>query len=104
MRQAGGEWRIHILAGGVPNGGETAADCESQLVGVLRGQSIHARAVPFEGEDIVITADDLAEIPGSVDIELTAGGLRVVKSTVEEHCGVGSDVRGVYLRSPKSRR
>ena len=104
VQRAGDDWRIHLIAGGLPRGGGTAADCEAELIGPLRGQTIHARAAPFQAEDNEITAEDLAQQPASVDLEVIGGGLKVVRSDVEQHCGLGSDVRGAYLRSPRSRR
>lgn len=97
----GKSWRVHVVAGGIPNGASTAADCELVAVGPFGGNRIEGTLVPFEGDMGGLTAAEIGSQPGTITVVLDG-----VKATVSEQnassrfCGMGSDLSGVYTRLP----
>ncbi|SJM70679.1 hypothetical protein FM111_15300 [Brevundimonas diminuta 3F5N] len=99
--EEGGEWRVLIRAGGVPNGGATAADCELQARGAQdRDDVIHAKLIPFEGEVNELTAADIGADAPVVMVRVGPEGAFVEDSTAAgRFCGMGSDISGFYSRA-----
>jgi len=99
--EEGAEWRVLIRAGGVPNGGATAADCELQARGAQdRDDVIHARLIPFEGEVNELTAADIGADAPVVKVRVGPEGAFVEDSTAANRfCGMGSDISGFYSRT-----
>ena len=99
--EEGAEWRVLIRAGGVPNGGATAADCELQARGAQdRDDVIHAKLTPFEGEVNELTAADIGADAPVVTVRVGPEGAFVEDSTAASRfCGMGSDISGFYSRT-----
>nr|WP_313428306.1 hypothetical protein [Brevundimonas diminuta] len=99
--EEGAEWRVLIRAGGLPNGGATAADCELQARGAQdRDDVIHARLIPFEGEVNELTAADIGADAPVVTVRVGPEGAFVEDSTAANRfCGMGSDISGFYSRT-----
>ena len=99
--EEGAEWRVLIRAGGLPNGGATAADCELQARGSQdRDDVIHARLIPFEGEVNELTAADIGADAPVVKVRVGPEGAFVEDSTAASRfCGMGSDISGFYSRT-----
>jgi hypothetical protein len=99
--EEGAEWRVLIRAGGLPNGGATAADCELQARGAQdRDDVIHARLIPFEGEVNELTAADIGADAPVVKVRVGPEGAFVEDSTAANRfCGMGSDISGFYSRT-----
>jgi hypothetical protein len=99
--EEGAEWRVLIRAGGVPNGGATAADCELQARGAQdRDDVIHAKLIPFEGELNELTAADIGADAPVVTVRVGPEGAFVEDSTAASRfCGMGSDISGFYNRT-----
>jgi hypothetical protein len=102
--EEGAEWRVLIRAGGVPNGGATAADCELQARGAQdRDDVIHAKLIPFEGEVNELTAADIGADAPVVKVRVGPEGAFVEDSTAANRfCGMGSDISGFYSRTQTS--
>lgn len=91
-------WRVSLKGGSNPAGGAAAAaDCEVEAEGPLRDQTITAKVVPFEGDNIAVSAQDLAARPARVTVGLTSGSAAV--TTDFQGCGVGADLSGRYERA-----
>lgn len=98
LAPAGAGWRISLKGGSsAADGAGAAADCEIQAEGPLRGQTIEARVVPFEGADLSVSAQDLAARPAGVKVDLGPQG--AIVSTDFEGCGLGADLSGRYARA-----
>ncbi|MGX8272256.1 hypothetical protein ACWQV9_06205 [Brevundimonas diminuta] len=99
--EEGAEWRVLIRAGGVPNGGATAADCELQARGAQdRDDVIHAKLIPFEGEVNELTAADIGADAPVVTVRVGPEGAFVEDSAAAgRFCGMGSDISGFYKRT-----
>ena len=99
--EEGAEWRVLIRAGGLPNGGATAADCELQARGAQdRDDVIHAKLIPFEGEVNELTAADIGADAPVVTVRVGPEGAFVEDSTAASRfCGMGSDISGFYNRT-----
>ncbi|WP_313575491.1 hypothetical protein [Brevundimonas sp.] len=99
--EEGDEWRVVIRAGGVPNGGATAADCELQARGAQdRDDVIHAKLIPFEGELNELPAADIGADAPVVTVRVGPEGAFVEDSTAAgRFCGMGSDISGFYSRT-----
>lgn len=99
--EEGAEWRVLIRAGGLPNGGATAADCELQARGAQdRDDVIHAKLIPFEGEVNELTAADIGADAPVVRVRVGPEGAFVEDSTAANRfCGMGSDISGFYSRT-----
>ena len=97
----GDEWRLLIRAGGVPNGGATAADCELQARGPQDDDGVvHARLIPFEGEVNELTAADIGADAPVVTVRVGPEGAFVEDAAAANRfCGLGSDVSGFYSRT-----
>ncbi len=95
-----GEWRIAIRAGGIPNGGATAADCELAAVGPFLDGVFTARLVPFESDLGGMSADDLGDDPPSIVVSLTPDGAIVTddQNAAARYCANGSDITGRYIK------
>ena len=91
-------WRVSLKGGSNPAGGAAAAaDCEVEAEGPLRGRTIVAKVVPFEGANLAVRAQDLAARPAQVTVGLTSGS--AVVATDFQGCGVGADLSGRYVRA-----
>lgn len=99
--EEGAEWRVLIRAGGLPNGGATAADCELQARGAQdRDDVIHAKLIPFEGEVNELTTADIGADAPVVTVRLGPEGAFVEDSTAANRfCGMGSNISGFYSRT-----
>ncbi|OJT95358.1 MAG: hypothetical protein BGN82_02180, partial [Alphaproteobacteria bacterium 65-7] len=93
-------WRISIDGAGPPAGGNTAADCTLVAEGQLVNGEINADLVPFETDTAEITAEDLKENPGKIIVKVSPSNVTVLHATVEPHCGMGSDLTGLFRLIP----
>ncbi|MEN5117988.1 hypothetical protein ABE488_11745 [Luteimonas sp. TWI662] len=95
---AGAHWEVVLRGGGAAaDGAAVAADCELHARGPLRDDRIDADVVPFEGELMSVTAEDLKRAPASVTVRFD--GPSVVVQTDAALCGNGADFNGRYQRS-----
>ena len=97
----GSEWRVTFLAGGLPNGAATAADCELQAVGPQDDDDVIAGSlVPFEGELVTLSAADIGAEASLIEVRVGPEGAFVADSgAAARFCGVGSDIDGFYRRA-----
>lgn len=100
LSREGNDWRMAFRAGGLPNGAATAADCEIVAVGPQdMDDLITAKLVPFEGELISVTADDITE-DRFIEVQMGPEGAFVSdKGAASLLCGMGSDIDGFYKRA-----
>lgn len=100
LRREGDNWRVFLVAGGIPNGAATAADCELQAVGPRNGDRIEAKVVPFEGELGSISAEDLdgTTIPVTVTLSGNTATVDAQEATVSL-CPMNSDIGGRYVKA-----
>lgn len=62
VARSGDQWKITLKGAGDPSSaGAAAADCEMEAVGKLKGDVLTAKVVPFEGDDITVSADKLKD-------------------------------------------
>ena len=95
----GANWRLTVLAAGLPAGAGTAADCELVAVGPLTGDSITGRLVPFEGRLGDISAEEIGPEPGRIEVSFAGDVATLSESDASgKHCGLGSDLAGTYRR------
>lgn len=100
LTQEGTTWRVRLTAAGKPNGMATAGDCDAEAVGSLEGDTLVARAVPFEGENQSVDQSDIDSVqPGSLTIRFSEAGADVIDSGLANFCGVGSELGGLYVRA-----
>ena len=95
-----GRWRISIDGAGPPAGGNTAANCSLVAEGQLVNDEINADLVPFETDTAEITAEDLKENPGKIVVKVSPSNVTVLRATVIPHCGIGSDLTGLFRLVP----
>lgn len=102
IRPEGANWRLEIVAAGIPRGpggAGAAADCASVGVGSRDGDRINAQLVPFRIGDIgEVKGEDLEGRPNRLTVRLTKAAAEVVASDGEWFCGLGSDLTGVYRK------
>jgi hypothetical protein len=99
IKPEGANWRVEIVAAGIPRGAGTAADCASVGVGPQVGDRINAQLVPFSIEDIgEVNTEDLEGRTNRLDVRLAKAAVEVVASDGERFCGLGSDLTGVYRK------
>lgn len=97
LTQQGQGWRVSLKGGAAASdGAAAAADCELEAEGPMAGGVIDAKARPFEGVNIVLTAADLAARPVRAQVRLS--GQEAVVTTDFQGCGVGADLSGRYVR------
>lgn len=90
-------WRVSLKGGSGPtDGAGAAADCEIEAEGPLRGRTIAAKVVPFEGTNLSVSAQDLAARPAQVTVQLAPQSAEV--TTDFQGCGLGADLSGRYVR------
>jgi len=94
----GAEWKITLKGAGDPMPpGAAAADCEMEAVGTLKGDVLTANVVPFQGDDITVSADDLKNGAHVFVVKFDGRGAHVAGQDVS-FCGSGSDLLGLYAR------
>lgn len=100
LTREGGEWRVAIRAGGVPNGAATAGDCEIEAVGPQGADDvINARPVPFNSDLGGMTAADIGVEPPVIQVRVGPEGVFVADGgAASRYCAMGSDVDGFYKR------
>ena len=98
VTRSGDQWKITLKGAGDPSSaGAAAADCEMQAVGKLKGDVLTAKVVPFEGDDITVSADQLKDGDHLFIVKFDNRGARVTSQDVS-FCGIGSDLLGQYGR------
>ena len=99
ITRQGNQWHMFVIAGGLPNGAATAADCEVAAVGALHTARITARPVPWRSERITITPNDLIDVSGTVTVSFVKGGVRLTAVGITGPlCPMGSSFDGLYRR------
>jgi hypothetical protein len=92
-------WRVIVSAGGVPNGGATAADCTLIAVGAISAST-------FQGE-IKYQPDTLDDEPGpdnavepgrKLTITFVPRSASLTYAEVDGLCGIGAGVFGRYIK------
>ena len=92
-------WRLSVIAGGIPNGVATAADCELEAVGALLDGKIAAKLVPFEGEIGSLSEADIGENPGTITATIKGDTVTLEEdSASSKHCGLNSFLGGDYKK------
>jgi hypothetical protein len=89
VTRAGDQWKITLKGVGdrMP-AGAAAADCEMEAVGMLTGDLLTANVVPFQGDDISISPDDLKDGKHLFVVKFDGRGARVTSQDVS-FCGSG---------------
>ena len=99
ISREGDEWRISIVAGGLPNGMATAADCYAEAIGKLEGDALLAHLVPMDNKDMTVDQAVLDATPhGPIVIQFSGATATVRDQGAANFCGVGSEVGGLYTR------
>ncbi len=99
ITRQGHQWHMFVIAGGLPNGVATAADCEVAAVGALHAARITARPVPWRSERITITPNDLTDVDGTVTVSFVKGGVQLnAVGITGPLCPPGSSFDGFYRR------
>jgi hypothetical protein len=100
MTDRGGQWEGIIDAGGVPNGGATAADCNFIANGEMIGQSFHGQIV--RGNIVPGLSDGDTIPPGSsVTVSFTQDGATITQVDLHGLCAMGVDVLGRYKKDDR---
>lgn len=101
LTEVGAEWRVGWRAGGLPNGGATAADCELVAQGAQDADGvISARLIPFEGELNTLSAADIDADSPIIEVSVGPEGAFVTDGgAAAALCGLGSDIDGFYRRT-----
>jgi hypothetical protein len=98
VTRSGDQWKITLKGAGDPSSaGAAAADCEMEAVGKLKGDVLTAKVVPFEGDDITVSADQLKDGNHLFIVKFDNRGARLTTQDVS-FCGLGSDLLGRYSR------
>ena len=96
----GESWRVSVVAGGIPNGPSTAADCRIDAMGPLVDRRITATVAPAATEDGGIPGDAFQNAIGALVLVVGDGEVRIIEETASaEVCGDGSDLSGTYVRN-----
>jgi hypothetical protein len=83
VSRSGDQWKITLKGAGNPSSaGAAAADCEMQAVGKLKGDVLTAKVVPFEGDDITVSADQLKDGNHLFIVKFDNRGARVTSQDV----------------------
>ena len=99
ITRQGHQWHMFVIAGGLPNGVATAADCEVAALGALHAARITARPVPWRSERITITPNDLTDVGGTVTVSFVKGGVQLnAVGITGPLCPPGSTFDGFYRR------
>ena len=99
ITRQGHQWHMFVIAGGLPNGVATAADCEVAALGALHAARITARPVPWRSERITITPNDLTDVDGTVTVSFVKGGVQLnAVGITGPLCPPGSTFDGFYRR------
>lgn len=99
ITRQGHQWHMFVIAGGLPNGEATAADCEVAALGALHAARITARPVPWRSERITITPNDLTDVDGTVTVRFVKGGVQLnAVGITGPLCPPGSSFDGFYRR------
>lgn len=99
IKRQGNQWHLFVIAGGLPNGAATAADCEVAAIGSLARTHIVARPVPWRSERITITPNDLYDVHGTVTVSFVKGGVRLTATDITGPlCPMGSSFDGYYRK------
>lgn len=100
IKRQGNQWHLFVIAGGIPNGAGTAADCEVAAVGSLTRSHIVARPVPWRSERTTITPNDLYDVNGRVSVSFVKGGVQLTTTGITGPlCPMGSSFDGFYRKS-----
>jgi len=99
----GGRWRVSISGTSDQEGASGApAECETVAVGRYATGRLTADLVPFSGDNIEMTAEDVKARPGQMVLETSRDRMTVERSDGDQYCGMGSDLTGRYVRSDKT--
>lgn len=99
ITRQGNQWHMFVIAGGLPNGVATAADCEVAALGALHAARITARPLPWRSERITITPNDLTDVDGTVTVSFVKGGVQLnAVGITGPLCPPGSSFDGFYRR------
>jgi hypothetical protein len=101
LTEDGEAWRVRFLAGGIPNGAATAADCELEAVGPQGIDGvILATIVPFVGDINTLSASDIGKDAIVIEVSVGPEGAFVTDAGASaRHCGLGSSIDGFYQRA-----
>lgn len=101
LTEEGEAWRVRFLAGGIPNGAATAADCELEAVGPQGIDGvISATIVPFVGDINTLSAADIGKDAIIIEVNVGPEGAFVTDTGASaRHCGLGSSIDGFYQRT-----
>jgi hypothetical protein len=100
VERSGNRWRVFVSAGGIPNGGATAADCTLIALGDIRDNK-------FSGE-IKFSPEPADEKPGPenavgrghrISLTFSASAATLGEADVGDICAEGTGLFGRYLRT-----
>lgn len=100
LSREGEDWRLSIRAAGLPDGAATAADCEIVAIGTQDADDlITAHVVPFEGELVSLTEEDIGPDDLTIAVQIgPEGAFATDHGAAAKLCGMGSEISGFYQR------
>lgn len=100
LEETGETFVLNLVAGGLPSGAATAADCAVTIAGPQdREGVVRGRVVPSSGAYGDMTADDIGLNPLNIDVMIGPEGAFVIDhGAAAKLCGVGSQLSGFYKR------
>jgi hypothetical protein len=93
-------WRVFVTAGGIPNGGATAADCTVIAVGATKGNTFQGEIKYSPDPSDAKPSPDNAVEPGH-KITITFAPQFAEVTYAEAGCSEGTGIFGRYTRVPK---
>lgn len=100
LEETGDIFVLNLVAGGVPAGAATAADCAVTIAGPQDSEGVvRGRVVPSSGAYGDMTAADIGPTPLKVDVMIGPEGAFVTDhGAAAKLCGMGSQLDGFYKR------
>lgn len=100
LEKTGQPMVFRLVAGGIPAGAATAADCALSIEGAQDIDGVvHGHVVPSRHADSDITAADIGPNPPKVDIAIGPEGAFITDhGAAARLCGMGSLLDGFYKR------
>lgn len=100
LEETGDTFVLNLVAGGLPAGAATAADCAVTIAGPqdIEGM-VRGRVVPSSGAYGDMTAADIGPTPLKIDVMIGPEGAFVTDhGAAAKLCGMGSQLDGFYKR------
>jgi hypothetical protein len=95
-------WRVFVVAGGIPNGGATAADCTLVAVGVIKANAFQGE-ITYGGDagDEKLGPNFAVEAGHKINIAYAPNSATLTRADVGGICGSGTGLFGRYAKDRK---